>query len=1509
MAYRIPVVKWLFFHLLVVLGSPAWSIRAQISGAPVQVLESDRASPPRVNRVLQLTGANAWFDVPVGILGELTSSLTVAGWVRPQSTNWAGFLEIRDGARLGVQVGLEPGVGLISAEHFIGVGTLTTEVDPLQVWNSVPPDRWTHFAITYEGTNKSVYVNGGLLWRGGHLPLAVNLRDGASFRFGTAPFAGELDDLCVWSVALGGAEIQQLIQTGGPVRENSLLGLWKFDDPAKPAEDSGPRRNRGGLGGSASTAPAQLPSSIPQLIPLSMRPVDEAGSPLPWAELIAHQNSAELIRARSIATADGFLFLGLQPDAQPGQIALLFTNRSAWLTDYSRLTNLQAHPVVLRTDTFRGQTVAVDGSPLNAVLVEAVAVDSTDVEEAPGLIREMYHPPFRISSVPHFEPALRPVRAELSPNLDIRYGPSVNLLRSAAEPLQFACRWSGRVSVPVDEVYTFHLASDDGSKLFVDERLTLDHDGLHGSTEKTASVELSAGIHQLRVDYFEAGVGSSALRLFWSSPKLPKEIIPPAAFTHLRPKKMGTNVVASSWSDERGQFEFVHLRPGRYQIRAHTLDGLVYFQDGKVLEVAPGRPFHNVEIRLQPFKKGTWRTFTTEHGLPNNVVGGIVEGADGSLWLGTDAGIFNFDGLKFKEVFGLHGERYPFVAYGLRPAGNGTIAFGPGTNVTVLDPRSARAGPAGTLVLDVMQMSISSGGSAPMEKSFPPGDDVAWRPEGDSLLRNSGGIRRTDGKTQVRITMQDGVPSRTVRGVEPSSNGVVWVQNITGISRYDEETWKHFTTRDGLPGNFLLGVKRSPDNSLWMSFAEGGVAKYDGTNFIAHSDPEEVPVGFVRAIQAGADGVMWFGSLKGLLRHDPAKPPGSPGRWRLFGDADGLDDETVCDFKRIADDDMWLLTPSHLVHYDGTRFKKVFRGEGFDPHTSQLWISSAGNIWFASGFRVSSPFQLRAGTVTQWTSKTGLDNDLVRSLYADSDSSVWMASLRGVFRFNSQTQKSEWFEVAGGGSLTGVASIFRDSKGRVWFGTHTGLAGFDGGAWTILDRRDGYPGGEVYAIEEGVDGALWLATDNGLVRFRPTVRALPAPQLDLRSGAAENGQNGPRSFMAGERVEIGCRIVDLMTVAAKRQLRYRVEDTEHREASTNWTTISGADFPWQTNRPGEYRVTVQYIDRDLNYSAPARVLLAVVPLWYQNPRVMIPLGVANAGLLIWAFVARALVVRRKREAEALRGRVLDQEQKARISAEESALALAAKNTQLEAARKEADAANEAKSCFLANMSHELRTPLNAILGYTDMVREELEGTDKAGLVPDLDKVTSAAKHQLGLVNDILDLSKIEAGKMTLFLEDFDPAKLIDDVAATVKPLVEKNGNTLLVEKNGLGTLRADQTKLRQILLNLLSNASKFTTQGTITLRAQLHPAHALFEVSDTGIGMTPEQLSRLFQAFSQADASTSKKYGGTGLGLALSRKFAELMGGSLTVSSQHNQGSTFTINLPSQVIHPPAAVA
>jgi PAS domain S-box-containing protein len=685
----------------------------------------------------------------------------------------------------------------------------------------------------------------------------------------------------------------------------------------------------------------------------------------------------------------------------------------------------------------------------------------------------------------------------------------------------------------------------------------------------------------------------------------------------------------------------------------------------------------------------------------------------------------------------------------------------------------------------------------------------------------------------------------------------------------------------------------------------------------------------------------------------------------------------------------------------------------------------------------------------EFATTNGLPDANVRSLGSGADGSVWIGTFGGgLARFDGRTMAP----VPRGRERlvpSAVYQIFRDSRGVLWFATPTGVTRHDGVAWVSLDEGDGLECGDPQAFAEDESGAMWIGGTKGLVRYQPTGVASRAPVITVQTDTNYTDLANLPKITSGRLVTFKCSTVDFRTRPEKRLYRYAVVPgrVEAPPAKTDplWTAPTRAvQHEWPAPKRGDYTFFAQTIDRDLNYSTPALAHLTIVPPWFANAFIMVPSGGALLGLIGWAFVARALVIRRKREAEQLREAMIRQDRASRVRLEEEVKErkqaqeyfeslvenvpvmvirkdcegrftfinrlgveffeqrlgatfgdptgkddatwatpdmvasiraadqevirtgkslerefkigrpghppfwihsirspirdaegritgvqmvawdvteekLAAER--LSEAKEAADSANQAKSQFLASMSHELRTPLNAIIGYSEMLQEEAEDLGQQGFKPDLQKIHGAGKHLLGLINDILDLSKIEAGKMTLYLEDFDVAKLVHDVAATVQPLVQKNGNRLEVHcPPDLGSMHADLTKVRQTLFNLLSNASKFTEKGKITLRVtkaqgqglnaegpsggmggtafSLQPSAFSFEVSDTGIGMTPEQLNKLFQAFTQADSSTSRKYGGTGLGLVISRRFCHLMGGDIAVQSEHGKGSTFTVTLP-----------
>jgi signal transduction histidine kinase/DNA-binding response OmpR family regulator len=307
-----------------------------------------------------------------------------------------------------------------------------------------------------------------------------------------------------------------------------------------------------------------------------------------------------------------------------------------------------------------------------------------------------------------------------------------------------------------------------------------------------------------------------------------------------------------------------------------------------------------------------------------------------------------------------------------------------------------------------------------------------------------------------------------------------------------------------------------------------------------------------------------------------------------------------------------------------------------------------------------------------------------------------------------------------------------------------------------------------------------------------------------------------------------------------------------------------------------------------------------------------------AGLIVWLFVHRYVVARLEALADSMlsiaQGTLtapipaagpdeLGEMSRALVVFRDNARDIQIARDEALQARSEAEAASRAKSTFLANMSHELRTPLNAIIGYSEILAEDATDRGDDSGVRDLQKIQSAGKHLLGLINSILDLSKIEAGRMDIYLEQVNLNHLIEEVRVIIQPLIEKNGNRLVVDcPADIGSMRTDLTKVKQTLINLLSNAAKFTEKGEVglSIHRQAGPAgerRVLFKVSDSGIGMTEEQMGRLFTAFSQADSSTTRNFGGTGLGLAITKRFATLLGGSIGVTSQPGVGSIFTLDL------------
>jgi signal transduction histidine kinase/ligand-binding sensor domain-containing protein len=938
----------------------------------------------------------------------------------------------------------------------------------------------------------------------------------------------------------------------------------------------------------------------------------------------------------------------------------------------------------------------------------------------------------------------------------------------------------------------------------------------------------------------------------------------------------------------------------------------------------------------------------------------------GILWVGTAAGLTRYDGKAFLPLPSTNVLATNNVN-ALHQDSNGRLWIGTDVNgLFRYDSSPNEAAESSPSFIRLRDDGITCLCSAP--------NGAVWVGTRDS------GVWQYDGTNFVNLSHSNGLRSPFVQAMHCDSTGVLWIGypffTSAGLSRYDGKTIVNFDSADGLPSDVTC-FWSAPDGAMWFGTSGGGLVRYDpggilnlaaqeglkfrnifalltdhrGQIWLANSPAFDDSRGIIARLDAqgihdvtaslglpnlvctglaeDSQGALWFGSYaSGVFRYDGHK---SVHLWTNQPDGDAPP------IYADPDGSVWFGIEDGVVHQQGTRSERIpIERRWSQQHVDWIHRGASGELLAGVGGEggggVKNVVRFDGRQFSFFPTNHPLGRLNVNDLAVGTNGITWLATFGAICRYDGHNLQR--FTTADGLAQNEVQSLLISHDGGLWCGTRGGAAHFDGLCWSSLDARDGLAGNqEILELVESSEGDIWLAYTGGLSRYRPNKTSPRCRIESVYTDRLFTDLLKLPSFPLGARLTIHFGSIDFKTVPEKRQYRCRVEpgvkaandldpgpsSLEHRR----WLSPTReAQFEWTPPRAGTYTFAVQAIDRDLNYSEPATLVLRAFTPWYANAWVLYP-GAGMFGLL--ALMAGTTTVRaraRKREAALLREQLLQEEQKARRTAEASALALADKNQQLDAARAAADQASQAKSQFLANVSHELRTPLNAIIGYSEMLQEEAPEMGADSMVPDLQKIHGAARHQLSLINDILDLAKIEAGKMTLFVEEFDVGQLVREVAATAQPLVSKKGNVLEVDcPPNIGTLRTDQTKLRQVLFNLLSNAAKFTENGKIRVEVRRQsselgshqlptsqvrppasapdaPTSVVFRVSDTGIGMTAEQVSKLFQAFTQADAATSNKYGGTGLGLALSRTFCQLMGGELSVESELGQGSIFAVWLP-----------
>ncbi len=909
---------------------------------------------------------------------------------------------------------------------------------------------------------------------------------------------------------------------------------------------------------------------------------------------------------------------------------------------------------------------------------------------------------------------------------------------------------------------------------------------------------------------------------------------------------------------------------GRQFSRLTTADGLANNFVGRSLEASDGAFWFATGGGVSRWDGRRFRNFTTAEGLATNEVWALSEDRKGNIWMGTYNGVTRWDGTRLKN-FGTNDGLAAGMIHSALTDHQGNVWFGGDAALSRwtgerFETLTAADGLPSAAVWSLYEdkegrlwAGTSGGGVARWNgrqfERFTSADGLAddgvlaIDEDRDGLLwfgTYFGGVSRFDGTSFVNYSTEQGLPEKRVHAIHQDEQGVMWFGTFNGgLASFDASSRVKFTPADGLADVLVSAIAEDRQTNLWFGTRTKGVSRWDGRGFENFSTAQGLIGNDIRTILAAADGALWFGTWSGLSRWDGH-------RFENFTTAHGLADSVVYDLHQARDGMIWVGTQNGLSRWDGKRFERFTTADGLaNNQVYRIAEDASGTLWFAS---------LRAGIslwdgrrIVRMTEPADVIREGINAIYPAAEGGVWLGlSKGGVVRMESSKVGAR-YDPGSGLSASYALSMLRDAEGVMWFGHQREISLFDGVGWSSVllntesESRDDLTAA---ALHQTADGAVWVATRTGVIRYRKSLPPTRPPILQVKTEKAFADPTSVPRLTTGSRLTFNFAQADRHTPPEKQQFRWQcvpgIPTLAQLEQPGRWrapTKETEVDF--STNRAGTYTFAVQYLDEHLHISQPSLASFTLVLPWYRNAAMMIPLGLVNLGLLGWAFMARLLYVRKRREAERLREQVFAQEHQARQAAEAAARALASNNQQLEEARHAAEEASRTKSQFLANMSHELRTPMNAIIGYSEMLQEEAEDLDQKGFIPDLQKIHGAGKHLLSLINDILDLSKIEAGKMTLFLESFDVAKVVQEVAATVRPLVAKNKNTLeVICPAAIGPMSADVTKVRQTLFNLLSNACKFTEKGVIRLEVERVVGRpGISESASSGSGISESGIS------------------------------------------------------------------